>query len=221
MCSCLTTFPGFFRYHLPLLRSIASLFSSSFRSLHFPKLQERSSDPNSGKRLATKDIRITFGSRVDGRGLFLDSSSAFAAEQRSLPAPEIAHSSPKIRGEAPLDSESTRTRRDYYEGTAKSQHLPSRYSPSAESRSTQTATWDSFPKNVDAQVPAQAAPQSGRFQSSRPKKSRDSWSAWWSRPLHSDHSEKGYWDHLSIFRNGGTNSAMQSKSPAKSATGEV
>lgn len=82
MCSCLPSFAGFFRYHLPLLRSIMSLFGSlsskmRARSFRKPFSQSSGSDP---KKLFTKDIKVTLGSRVDGKGRFLSTGSVFAKE---------------------------------------------------------------------------------------------------------------------------------------------
>lgn len=83
MCSCLPSFAGFFRYHLPLLRSIMSLFGSlsskvRARSFRKPFSQSNGSDPP--KKLFTKDIKVTLGSRVDGKGRFLSTGSVFAKE---------------------------------------------------------------------------------------------------------------------------------------------
>lgn len=82
ICSCLPSFAGFFRYHLPLLRPIMSplgSFSSKMRGRSLSKPFSRSGFGPS-KRLFTKDIKVTLGPRIDGEGYFLNTGSVFAKE---------------------------------------------------------------------------------------------------------------------------------------------
>lgn len=90
MCSCLPSFAGFFRYHLPLLRSIISLFGSfgsKLRGLSLSKPFSQSGGSGASKKLLTKDIKVTLGSRIDGKGHFLNTESVLAKEDnwRNLP----------------------------------------------------------------------------------------------------------------------------------------
>lgn len=83
MCSCLPSFAGFFRYHLPLLRSIMSLFGSfgsKLRGLSLSKPFSQSGGSGASKKLFTKNIKVTLGSRIDGKGHFLNTGSVFAKE---------------------------------------------------------------------------------------------------------------------------------------------
>ncbi len=84
ICSCLPSFLGFFRHHLPLLQYITSLIGSKIKFLSFPKPSSRSSSSSSGnskKRLQTKDIKVTLGSEVDGEGHFLNPRSGFSRDE--------------------------------------------------------------------------------------------------------------------------------------------
>lgn len=82
ICSSLLSFAGFFRYHLPLLRSIMSPFGS-FGSKVRPSLLKpfsQSGDHSPSKKLFTKDKKVILGSRIDGKGRFLSTGSLFAKE---------------------------------------------------------------------------------------------------------------------------------------------
>ena len=91
MCSCLPAFAGFFGYHLPLIRSIIILLSSTFKGGRGLKTSSRSSDPSTCKILRTKDLRITLGSRVDGRGYFVNQASILAREGEQPQRPVISY----------------------------------------------------------------------------------------------------------------------------------
>lgn len=83
MCSCLPSFAGFFRYHLPLLRSVMSLFGSLGSKLRGRSLSKPFSQlggTGASKKLSTKDIKVTLGSRIDGKGHFLNTGSVLANE---------------------------------------------------------------------------------------------------------------------------------------------
>lgn len=85
ICGCLPAFPGFFKHHFPLLRSIVSRASSKVKEISFRKpssSQSGSSSPSKPKGiLRTKDIRITFGTQMDNDGHFLNPQSVFAREE--------------------------------------------------------------------------------------------------------------------------------------------
>lgn len=98
MCGCMPAFAGFFHYYLPLLRSIRSFFSSRVKRFSLLKLSSRpcSSEGSSSKRLATKDIKMTLGSRVDGQGHFINPTSVFAREEDWLKLGQLAHNPPSL-----------------------------------------------------------------------------------------------------------------------------
>lgn len=138
MCGCMPAFAGFFRYHLPLLRSIGSFFSSKAKSLKFLRLSGRSSRPSSSessKRLATKDIKMTLGSQVDGHGRFMNPTSVFARDEDWARLGQIAHNPPS------LARKGSATRREWHEGMAelKRQSLSS-HPPSSMSRKPSVQT---------------------------------------------------------------------------------
>ncbi|KAL8955204.1 MAG: hypothetical protein Q9193_006854 [Seirophora villosa] len=117
MCGCMPAFAAFFRHHLPLLRSIGSFFISKAKSLNFPKLSGRSRRPSSSessKRLATKDIKMTLGSQVDGRGRFMNPTSVIARDEDWARLGQMAHNPPSV-GRKPAG-----TRREWHESMAES-----------------------------------------------------------------------------------------------------
>lgn len=85
ICGCLPTFPGFFRHHLPLLRSLVSRVSWKVKEISFRKPSSKqigsSSSGRSKRILQTKDIRVTFGTQIDNDGHFLNPQSVFAREE--------------------------------------------------------------------------------------------------------------------------------------------
>lgn len=136
MCGCMPALAGFFNYYLPMLRSFGYFFSSRVKGFSLLKLSSRpSSSESSSKRLATKDIHMTLGSRVDGQGQFLNPTSVFAREEDWLKLGEIAHNPPS------LARKPSGTRREWHEGLAElkrqslSSHPPMMMvKPSAQSR---------------------------------------------------------------------------------------
>ncbi|KAL8719428.1 MAG: hypothetical protein Q9225_003571 [Loekoesia sp. 1 TL-2023] len=114
MCSCMPAFTGFFHYYLPLFRSIGSFLSSRMRSLNFLKLSSKStpSSSESSKRLATKDIKMTLGTQIDGRGQFLNPTSVFAQEEDWLKLGQAAFNPPS------LERKPSGTRREWHEEMA-------------------------------------------------------------------------------------------------------
>ncbi|MCJ1455824.1 hypothetical protein MMC28_006181 [Mycoblastus sanguinarius] len=189
MCSCLPSFPGFFRYHLPQLRALLSLFNTSLKYLHVPFSkhgQSSSSTSSNAKRLATRDIKITLGSRVDGKGLFLNPNSVFAAEQDG----EAHHLSN-------FDTRSDATRREYYEQPEVPQPEPCH----DEQHSSQGNTWGS---SKDSTI---EGPQRD-VEPSSPDRPR-----WWKRSFSSRY---GYWDITSFFGTRGTEGSLPSKMHSES-----
>lgn len=113
MCGCMPAFAGFFKHYLPLLRSFGSFFSSRVKGFSLLKLSSRpSSSESSSKRLATKDIKITLGSRIDGQGHFLNPTSVFAREEDWSKLGEATHNPPRLLREP------SGTRREWHEGMA-------------------------------------------------------------------------------------------------------
>lgn len=100
ICGCLPSFPGFFRHHFPLLRSIVSRFGSKLKEINFsfrkrsgPQSESSSSSKSKGI-LRTKDIRITFGTQIDSDGHFLNPQSVFAREENWSWLKSLADESP-------------------------------------------------------------------------------------------------------------------------------
>ena len=196
ICSCLTSFPGFFRYHLPLLRAISSFFSSSFRSLHLSRQLKPSSNPSntpgsnpsSTKRLVTKNIKLTLGSRIDGGGRFLGPASVFATDADWLPLPEATRNSPTTNDKAP-----DATHRAYYE-MAEQQQSQDRYLPPHHNHHTQ----ESCTQRAFHAVPVISL--TPKEQASSTTQSGASGSAWWKRHRQLNTHRTGYWDILTLFR---------------------
>ena len=76
MCGCMPAFAAFLRYHHIPFSSLVRVFVSSFRKSSF----KSSTGKNSSRKLATRDLHITLGTRVDGRGHFLNPTSVFTDE---------------------------------------------------------------------------------------------------------------------------------------------
>lgn len=218
MCSCLSSFPGFFRYHLPFFRSVLSFFNSSFRSLRLSNPLNRSSDPShtpdskpsSTKRLAAKDIKITLGSRVDGRGRFLNPTSVFATEPDWLPLSEIARNS-----SIPAENAPDATNRGYYEGMAEQQQSQVRHLPYPHNDHTQGSCIGS----ASHATAESGLPTKGRA----PKMKRGSvgGSAWWKMHRQLLVPRTGYWDIMSLFRADSTKFPGQSKMHSESDSSAV
>ncbi|KAL8992215.1 MAG: hypothetical protein Q9169_007276 [Polycauliona sp. 2 TL-2023] len=118
MCSCMPALAGFFNHYLPMLRSVGSFFSSRVKGFSLLKFSSRpSSSESSSKRLATKDIHMTLGSRVDGQGHFLNPTSVFASEEDWSKLGEVAHNPPS------LARKPSGTRREWHEDMAELKRL--------------------------------------------------------------------------------------------------
>ena len=207
MCSCLTSFPGFFRYHLPLLRSIVSFLSSGFQSLHLSRSLNRSSHSSktpgskssSTKGRATKDIKVTLGSRVDGRGRFMTPASVLATNTNWLPLSEVPRDSPSL-----ADNVQEATHRQYYEEVAEDQQSRVRHPPSAHEEHSQ----EIFGPHNGERAP-------------KPKPHSASGSAWWKQHRQSNTTRTGYWDLLSFLRSDTAMSSGQSKMHSESDSSVV
>ena len=208
MCSCLVSFPGFIRYHLPLLRSILSFLRSSLRTLNLSRQLERSSHPgsihgstsSSTKRLATKDIKVTLGSQINGRGRFLNPGSVVATDADLLPHYDITRNSPTH-----ADSAVEITRRENYERRAEEQHSRVPRPPSLHDQCSQRS---------QIQVPTHPSTEVGLLErggASRTKDNGDSDNAWWNICRQPNTTHTDYWDVMSLFRSNTTTSPSRSK----------
>ncbi|KAL9604094.1 MAG: hypothetical protein Q9219_000682 [cf. Caloplaca sp. 3 TL-2023] len=114
MCSCMPALAGFFHHYISLFRLVGSFFSSRVKSLGLFKLpgKSRSTSSDKSKRLATKDIKMTLGTQIDGDGRFLDPASVFAREEDWLKLSQAAYKPPS------LARQSSGTRREWHEGVA-------------------------------------------------------------------------------------------------------
>ena len=217
MCSCLTSFPGFFRYHLRLLRSLFSFLSSSLRSLHLSRPLNRSSDPSNTpssrasntRRLATKDIKMTLGSQVDGRGRFISPASVIATPDW-LPLSEVGHNTSTHANNAP-----EATHREYYEEMAEEQHSRIQYPPPTQDHHSQRS-WNRNAFHTSSEL---GYPKSGR--APKTKQSIKSGRAWWKIHRRSNTTRTGYWDIMSFFRTDVTRSLGQSQMHSESGSSAV
>ncbi|KAL8816421.1 MAG: hypothetical protein Q9223_004561 [Gallowayella weberi] len=162
MCGCMPAFAGFFNYYLPLLRSFGSFLSSRVKGFSLLKLSSRhSSSENSSKRLATKDIKMTLGSRVNGQGHFINPTSVFAREEDWLKLGELAHNPPSVVRKP------SATRREWHEGMAelKRQSLYS-HPPSMMMKPSPHTTTASLPIHLEEvgaeifEIPSSKTPRS-------------------------------------------------------------
>ncbi|KAL8671757.1 MAG: hypothetical protein Q9168_003752 [Polycauliona sp. 1 TL-2023] len=118
MCGCMPALAGFFNYYLPSLRSVGSFFSSRVKGFSFLKISSRpSSSESASKRLATKDIHMTLGSKIDGQGRFLNPTSVFAREDGWMKPGGAIHNPPS------LARKPSGTRREWHEGMAEMKRL--------------------------------------------------------------------------------------------------
>ena len=203
MCSCFTTFPGFFRHHLQLLRSVLSFLRFSFRSLHLSRQTDRSSHrintsgikSNSTKRVATEEIKVTLGSRVDGRGCFISLASVFPADSDWLPLSQVTGDS-----NIHADDASEPTHREYYEEMIEEQRSHIQYPPSSHCRHPlQNGIESASPTTIKES----RLPRIGRA----PKKEQ----SWWKIHRQPESSRTSYGDVPSFIRKGTAKSFRQSK----------
>ena len=201
MCSSLPAFAGFFRYHLPLLRSIRSRLSSTFRSFHFPKLLNRSSDRGSTEKLASGNIKITLGSRVDGRGHFLNMTSIFGKGTQRSAVPQTATDTLES-----LDH-SQATRRYFYEEMKSPQQAFVQYPAPTHSQPSEADIITSVRYSAE---PGSAVWDNTFSSTSSPSHDDTIQRSWWRLPWRSP-PRTGYWDLMSVFRSRGPNDGDEGK----------
>ena len=196
MCSCFVSFPGFFGYLLPLWRSFLSFLTSSLESLRSSKQSNQCSDQsntagpkfNNNRKIASKDLGITLGSRIDGRMRFLNSTSVFAKESDRLPLSKV----------------SGKTHRNCYEEVAEQQPSRAQHSPPPHIHHAQdNHTPSAFHAVSDLRLPA-------RGRAHKTKQSRASGCVLWKIHSQSKTPRTGYWDVLSLYR---TENAMSTREP--------
>lgn len=88
--------------------SLLNSFGSKVRGLGVPKQFSQSGGSGPGKKLFTKDIKVTLGSRIDGKGHFLNPGSVFAKEDRWEHLADLTSSSDQV-------TEPKKTYREYLE----------------------------------------------------------------------------------------------------------
>jgi hypothetical protein len=208
ICSCLPSFAGFFRYHLPLLRSILSLFSSNFSRLLSPRQSSQPTNSGSSKRLATKDIKITLGSRINGRGHFLTSTGVFTKSDDWPPISEA------VRNSLVCVNESDATRREYYE-TTENQDSSIQHPASVHSDPARANIECSLSPDVESGIALQRTSPDDHPQSLSTKPRRFRGIGTWKLPWQSE-THTGYWDIMSLFRTGNIASTSHQKSHSES-----
>ena len=181
MCSCFPSFPGFVRHHLPLLRTIASLFTSTLESLRQSRFFRGQTSRDSSTKLGTKDIQLTLGSKVDGQGHFMNSTRLPKDNNSSTQQTKNDQSTPEPK------ANSAATRREYLEGAAEAQHHPglassTRWSHAADPHS-------SLPNHGLTALPSFPEIERGTSRQRR----------WWPH-WRSGEPTVGYWNVLSFFR---------------------
>ncbi|KAL8736913.1 MAG: hypothetical protein Q9181_002209 [Wetmoreana brouardii] len=82
---------------------------SRAKGFSFLRLSTKPSSLQGSKRFATKDIKMTLGSQVDGQGHFINSNSVFARKEDWLELGQAAHKPPS------LAQKPGGTRREWYE----------------------------------------------------------------------------------------------------------
>jgi len=178
-------------------------FNSSLRSLMFVKLQSPSGNSRNSAKLATKDLKITLGSQVDGRGRFLGHTVASinsAVGDGPLPF------SGGIRS-FPIADEQNATHREHYEETSESRQPHNWPLNSTDKRRPRSEFAD--PSSEDAELGL--TPTSGyQKEVSNREDGTSNWSGWRKMLWRLDENRTGYWDLLSVFRTGRRRSMSQS-----------
>lgn len=88
--------------------SLFGSFGSKVPRLSLPKPFSQSGGSGPSKKLFTKDIKVTLGSRVDGNGHFLSTGSVFAKEDRWDQLADLTTSSDHV-------TKPKETHREYFE----------------------------------------------------------------------------------------------------------
>ena len=179
-----------------------TFFNSSLRSLRLVKPKSPSNRYSNANNLVTKDLKITLGSRVDGRGRFLGSTMDSTMEQGPTPFSENVHSISAADVRSP-------THRELYE---ESEHrIPPSDWPLHAVAESQARSSDGDRCHEDPEL-GLSTQLSSQHQSSL-NQERPSDQAGWRKALSKLTPHRaGYWDMLSIFRSDGGKSVPQSTS---------
>ena len=203
MCSSLPAFAGFIRYHLPLFRSMRSRLSSTFRSIHFSKVLNRSSDQGSTEKLASGNAKVTLGSRVDGRGHFMTMTGIFGKEGTEQSTVSQLEDDPLPS----CDRTDNATRRHFHEEMVSPQQSLIQYPAPPDSRPSETEMTTALPRKLeqhgqdrDHTIPS----ASGTYDDDPTQRT-------WRRLRWRSSARTGYWDLISGFRSRGADSRDETK----------
>ena len=163
------------------------------------KSQSPSQNSSESKTLATRDLKITLGSQVDGMGRFLGSTMASAMERDPLP---FSGNVPGI----PLPGDDNATRREHYEEIKEEQGTTNWPLTSVDESPSQRTSGGSLEDIENGLVPAST--DHCRPNPDRERSCQSSHRARLFKRTRKDHT--GYWDLLSIFRSGTGKFAGQS-----------
>lgn len=200
MCSSLPAFAGFLRYHLPLLKSIRSRLSSTFRSLRLSNLFNRSSDRASTEKLSSGNVKITFGSRIDGKGRFMNMKSMFGrGTERSMDSQIEAHT-------LQSDDSNNKTLRYFYE--VESCQQPSAHGP--KSSQSQSSVTDMISTPPHHSTPHEHTWDQGTISNSAEPNDKSTQRSWRRLPWRL-RDPTGYWDLMSVFRSKGSRDGDEEK----------
>ena len=218
MCSCLLSFPIFFRYHLPVFESILSFFKSRSRLFYIPGRRDRSGDDNNvpcirsspSKPPAARNIRATFSSPTGGRGRFIIPASVPATDPEWLPPSNSVRSFYPQNNNLPEP-----THRENYERMAEEQQSRIHTPPASHNQhSRQSPIQSNSPVAPDFRLP-------NSEREPRTKPSRHGGNAWWKIRQQSNTTRTGYWDVLSFFHTNNTISPDQSEARSESGLNAV
>ena len=201
MCSSLPAFAGFFRYHLPFLRSIRSRLGSPFRSFRFSKFLKKSIYRGSTEKISSSNVNVTLGSRVHGRGHFLNLTSIFGFGTDRSTASQLEVDT--HRGHDNIHA----TRRNYYEEVESRQQPLNQYPLSSQSRSNHSDTISALLHSV---TPQGQHEDQALFTSTENYADEPSQRSWWWLPRRS-RARTGYWEVISVFRSKGPDDQDQDK----------
>ena len=146
ICGCMPAFASFSRYHLSPFDSLGSLFSLKSKNLTFPKLFSWSGGSDEPKKPATKDLRVTLGSGIDGKGHFLNPGSVFGKEDDWMKLGGVQF--PKT-----THGESKGTRREWHEEMAEARWRSALRPHTMNMHSSETHIRSSYPKDLELGLP--------------------------------------------------------------------
>ncbi|KAL9119580.1 MAG: hypothetical protein Q9187_003867 [Circinaria calcarea] len=146
ICGCMPAFASFSRYHLPSFDFFRSLFSWKNKTHTLPKLFSWSSGSEQSKKPATKDLRVTLGSRIDGKGHFINSASVFGKEDDWMKLGDVQF--PKTTYD-----ESNGTRREWHEEAAEAQRQLASRPHRINKHASETHIRSSYPQDLEMGLP--------------------------------------------------------------------